>query len=82
MKLPYKKGEMPAQAPTNGLAGAPITAVHSEEWLSNLYRRAELFPVAASQNATADNTAFARRTQRPLVLVADDEPVFFISASS
>jgi signal transduction histidine kinase len=74
VKLPYKKGEVPAQGLTNGLAGGAITTVHSEEWLSNLYRRAELFPVTASQNATADNTAFARRTQRPLVLVADDEP--------
>jgi len=73
VKLPYKKGEMP-ETSANGLAGTPIAPMHSEEWLSNLYRRAELFPVTASQNASTGSSAFARRTQRPLVLVADDEP--------
>jgi C4-dicarboxylate-specific signal transduction histidine kinase len=48
---------------------------HSEEWLANLYRRAELFPVAATPRANSSGgTTFTRRTQRPLVLVADDEP--------
>ena len=72
VKLPFKKGEVIAPLP--GIAGTPLAPAHSEEWLSGLYRRAELFPVAATQNAEAHNPTFTRRTQRPLVLVADDEP--------
>ena len=48
----------------------------SEEWLANLYRRAELFPTTAVNPNTlhSGNTAvFKRRSQRPLILIADDE---------
>ena len=47
---------------------------HSEEWLVNLYRRAELFPTLAVVKQNTEATTFLRRTQRPLILVADDEP--------
>ncbi|MEY4917183.1 MAG: hypothetical protein RL616_1096, partial [Verrucomicrobiota bacterium] len=64
-------------------ASAPVTAVPattenpSDEWLANLYRRAELFPTSAVNPNTlhSGNTAvFKRRSQRPLILIADDEP--------
>ncbi len=59
-------------------AAAPVAldaSTPTEEWLTNLYRRAELFPTATvPRQSTPGTTAFARRTQRPLVLVADDEP--------
>ncbi len=71
VKLPFQKAELPTQA----IAGAPadIEPTHSEEWLVNLYRRAEFFPTAAARKGSG-TTTFTRRTHRPLVLVADDEP--------
>jgi signal transduction histidine kinase len=74
VRLPYEKAELPpgqvmvsAKPPAEGEPG------HSDEWLANLYRRAEFFPTASSREI-AETTKFARRTKRPLVLVADDEP--------
>lgn len=44
----------------------------SEEWLANLYRRAELFPAAApTETATREISA---NGELPKLLVADDEP--------
>jgi signal transduction histidine kinase len=73
VRLPYEKAEMPQPAAGNGAILAATEPTHSEEWLVNLYRRAEFFPTAASRK-TLGTTTFTRRTHRPLVLVADDEP--------
>lgn len=75
VRLPYEKAEVVPVADTGKMTlGVPAPAPsHSDEWLANLYRRAEFFPTATPRK-NADATAFARRTQRPLVLVADDEP--------
>jgi signal transduction histidine kinase len=74
VRLPYEKAEIVSQ-PANVPAkpGTEVQPAHSDEWLANLYRRAEFFPTAAIQQPT-DTPKFKRRTQRPLVLVADDEP--------
>ncbi len=47
-----------------------------EKWLSNLYRRAELFPPIPQLRDTQspDNLPLRRKANRPVVLVADDEP--------
>jgi signal transduction histidine kinase len=75
VQLPYKKAEEPAVLMTSPAGSATEQPTHSEEWLANLYRRAELFPVAATPKPVkTGTTTFTRRTQRPLVLVADDEP--------
>jgi len=74
IKLPYKKADAPP-ARVEGVPAANGEKMHSEEWLANLYRRAELFPMAAPEVKTGTGiTTFKRRTQQPLVLVADDEP--------
>ncbi len=75
VKLPYQKAEVPVKPVGTGLE-AGVDPVHSDEWLANLYRRAELFPTATvpQQAKASGTTAFKRRTHRPLVLVADDEP--------
>jgi len=75
VKLPFKKSETQPVAAATENPPAAGEIKHSEEWLANLYRRAELFPVAATPRLNSSGTtAFTRRTQRPLVLVADDEP--------
>ena len=73
VRLSFEKAEAPPGVPA--LAGVPssVEPSHTEEWLANLYRRAEFFPTATARQASETNT-FARRTHRPLVLVADDEP--------
>ena len=71
--LPFK----PAAVAAIPSAAVPIATENpSEEWLANLYRRAELFPTTAVNPNTlhSGNTAvFKRRSQRPLILIADDE---------
>ena len=75
VSLPFEKVELapdqivaPAKLPTETEPG------HSDEWLANLYRRAEFFPTSSTTKQNVGTTHFARRTKRPLVLVADDEP--------
>jgi signal transduction histidine kinase len=74
VRLPYKKAENEALTAKPDGATVGGESLHSEEWLANLYRRAEFFPTATAQEKKADAAAFQRQTQRPLVLVADDEP--------
>jgi signal transduction histidine kinase len=71
--LPYK----PAAASSAPVAAvATATENPSDEWLANLYRRAELFPTNTNPNPlhTGNTAVFKRRSQRPLILIADDEP--------
>ncbi len=78
--LPYQKAE-PAQTPKPEAApvAAPTTAasrgiVTSEEWLANLYRRAELFPALTPLQESLRPVETARNGSLPTILVADDEP--------
>ncbi|MEO7297397.1 MAG: ATP-binding protein [Verrucomicrobiota bacterium] len=76
VQIPYLAAEI---APAN-ISLAPNTdspeqsstpASQSEEWLANLYRRAELFPVAQQETQTGVEDA---RSEMPNILIADDEP--------
>jgi len=71
VRLPYRAAsqELSTSQPATG-----TESVASEEWLVNLYHRAELFPAIAARREANGVAPFVRRTQRPLVLVADDEP--------
>src|ERR1051325_7208847 len=60
-----------AGAPGNGVPGDTVT---SEEWLSNLYRRAEFFPALTSVQASVRPVETARNSNHPTILIADDEP--------
>jgi signal transduction histidine kinase len=73
VRLPYQKAELPPTALAAIGTATNMEPNHSEEWLVNLYRRAEFFPTAAARK-NSGTTTFMRRTHRPLVLVADDEP--------
>ncbi len=75
-----KSQEAPGETKEIAAAGAPkpeaasAPAPQSEEWLANLYRRAELFP-AATAVADASQPAGARSNgDHSTLLVADDEP--------
>jgi signal transduction histidine kinase len=71
VRLPYLAADPAALKAEPAQAGE---AMASEEWLVNLYHRAELFPVIAARREINTGVAMARRTGRPVVLVADDEP--------
>ncbi len=59
----------PVAEPADDSAAAP-----PDEWLSRLYRRAELYPAMTSLQATMRAPADPARGGRPRLLVADDEP--------
>jgi signal transduction histidine kinase len=79
--LPYEKVELGTHTPAAVSDGEKAEAkgdhgsVTSEEWLANLYRRAELFPAQTpSQEAASSSPQNVRNGNLPLLLVADDEP--------
>ncbi|HWX22119.1 MAG TPA: ATP-binding protein [Candidatus Binatia bacterium] len=80
VRLPYQKAEPapkpvveePAEA-TADSAGTGTT-VTSEEWLANLYRRAELFPALTPVQESMRPVETSRNGNQPTILVADDEP--------
>jgi len=78
VRLPYRKAEAVAteQAePVSAGQQPESSTVTSEEWLTNLYRRAELFPALTPLQETMRPVETVRDNQsRPTLLVADDEP--------
>lgn len=78
VSLPYKKAEpmtKPELVVTDENGDEPETrTVSSEEWLANLYRRAELFPAMTPVQETLKPVETFRNGHLPKALVADDEP--------
>lgn len=77
VRLPYQKGEAPATlAPEEKPSDEqkPTQTVSSEEWLTNLYRRAELFPAMTPLQDTLKPVEVTRNGFMPKAVVADDEP--------
>jgi signal transduction histidine kinase len=63
--------EATPQADSDATGGGTVT---SEEWLANLYRRAELFPALTPLQASLRPVETSRNGGQPTILVADDEP--------
>jgi C4-dicarboxylate-specific signal transduction histidine kinase len=80
VSLPYVCGKNAlAQSKTAAFeeskAAGDGAQVSSQEWLSNLYRRAELFPAMTPvQEAVRQHDSGSEGDKRPTLLVADDEP--------
>ena len=85
VRLPFQKGEAPVAQPkpeevpaTSSSSATPAAAgstVSNQEWLSNLYRRAELFPSMTSVQESLRPVETGRNGEKlPKLLVADDEP--------
>jgi signal transduction histidine kinase len=75
--MPFRPvaGVVPREsAPAAGHSAGSNGSVTSEEWLSNLYRRAELFPAMTPLKDALKPVETSRNGQQPQVLVADDEP--------
>lgn len=75
VKLPYEKAE-PVAKPQELETPEQFDTqtVSSEEWLANLYRRAELFPAMTPLQDTLKQVETSRNGHLPKALVADDEP--------
>ena len=82
IRLPYEKAE-PAAPPAQqeqaegveiGASRQGSGTVSSEEWLSNLYRRAELFPAMTAVQDALKPVETMGHSNQPKLLVADDEP--------
>ena len=71
-KLPYQKAVAQPKTETPETAPATNGAAASEEWLANLYRRAEFFPAMTALRGTIKPVEFSGN--RPVVLIAEDEP--------
>lgn len=77
VRLPYLPatqagpGEQTSPAAPTPDNGGSVT---SEEWLANLYRRAELFPALAPAQESLRPVETSRNGNHPTILVADDEP--------
>src|SRR5437899_2616426 len=82
VRLPYLTADAPAQpksaeateATVSAPAQQPDGTVSSDEWLSNLYRRAELFPSVTPLHETMRPVETSANGARPKLLIADDEP--------
>ncbi|HEY5909914.1 MAG TPA: ATP-binding protein, partial [Verrucomicrobiae bacterium] len=78
VRLPYEKSASAPKVPEPqedlAAAAAEGRTVTSEEWLSNLYRRAELFPALAPVQESIRPVETARNGHKPSILIADDEP--------
>ncbi|MBC8094222.1 MAG: response regulator, partial [Akkermansiaceae bacterium] len=75
VRLPYQKTEPVQKAVMRETEKDTDTqTVSSEEWLSNLYRRAELFPALTPLQASIKAVEISRNGHLPKALIADDEP--------
>jgi signal transduction histidine kinase len=72
VKLPFQKAVVQPKAEITESALATNGAAASEEWLANLYRRAEFFPAMTALRGTIKPVEFSGN--RPVVLIAEDEP--------
>ncbi len=77
VRLPYKQAEPIEEKPSEIEAQTAVTngsSVTSEEWLANLYRRAEMFPALTPVQDAMRPVEVNRNSKQPSLLVADDEP--------
>lgn len=78
VRLPLKVAETAKDAPApSAMPPDAITAPH-QQWLSELYRRADVFPITqsagrSSEPSTQESLATAA-ADRPVLLIAEDEP--------
>jgi signal transduction histidine kinase len=79
VRLPYQKADptqlpRPEETPQTAPDATGGGTATSEEWLANLYRRAELFPALTPLQESLRPVETSRNRDLPTILVADDEP--------
>ncbi|MBB5037329.1 ATP-binding protein [Prosthecobacter dejongeii] len=73
--LPFQQAEETSAKETED-EQLDLEPVAQKEWISDLYRRAEMFPAMTSLQATLRpvEVGLGRRSKKPKLLIADDEP--------
>jgi len=71
---PASPAEEACEPPAESSSDHGTPEVASEEWLANLYRRAELFPSITPVQETVRVANTTPRSHQPRLLIADDEP--------
>src|SRR5262249_9187493 len=77
VRLPYQPAvKSAAPEPQSPATPTQTTSgkITSEEWLANLYRRAELFPALTPAQKSRRPADMSHNGGKPAILVADDEP--------
>lgn len=77
MRLPLELPDAEAadgETPVTVRAETPAAGGLGQEWLSNLYRRAELFPSLTPLRDSMRPVEILAGGNKPVILVADDEP--------
>jgi signal transduction histidine kinase len=82
VSLPFEAAPATVPSPSSAVAqsgagaavAGPAGTVTSEEWLANLYRRAELFPALTPVKDSPQQEAPSAPGALPTILIADDEP--------
>lgn len=77
VRLPYSPSTAvakPSSPPPTSDPGSDGRTVSSEEWVVNLYRRAELFPALTPVQEALKPVETGANGTHPTVLIADDEP--------
>lgn len=76
VQLPYEaaKPVVPKDSSADRGEEPGSRTVSSEEWVANLYRRAELFPAMTPLRDNFDHVKVSGNGHMPKALVADDEP--------
>ncbi|MDB6125499.1 MAG: integral rane sensor hybrid histidine kinase, partial [Pedosphaera sp.] len=84
VSLPFLKAEasalskpeeaQPNKEATSATKSSEPVPVQTEEWLTNLYRRAELMPGIAPSQEESPSVEVSQNGSRTRLLVADDEP--------
>ncbi len=78
VRLPYEKANAPVKKEAKEAEATDESedarTVSSEEWLTNLYRRAELFPAMTPLQDSLKRVEVSQNGSRLKALIADDEP--------
>jgi len=63
-----------AEVPAPARSDVPVSGGLGQEWLANLYRRAEFFPSVTPVRDSVRPVEILSDSKKPVVLIADDEP--------
>ncbi|MBI3415959.1 MAG: response regulator [Verrucomicrobia bacterium] len=80
VRIPYRRADadLPATAESSAVTSTESAVAErsgqGDEWLMNLYRRAELFPALTPVRGSMHAFDEGRAAKLPRVLIADDEP--------
>jgi signal transduction histidine kinase len=74
VKVPAPAGDATVLTPASEVGQSAAASAETEEWLSSLYRRADLFIEPGVVTGPVPQASSLIRRRKPLVIVAEDQP--------